>query len=148
MLHSHLEVTLVHSREKLLSSEPLPDDVKDRSLELLGQAGVHTLMSHRLDRTEEVQDAQGNNCLKVYFTNGHTMLADKVIMAVSNPTPCTAFLPSDVLNSKKYVRIQPTLALLSDTPHGEGHFAVGDITHWSGIKRCGGAMHMGKSLFQ
>jgi hypothetical protein len=31
----------------------------------------------------------------------------------------------------------------SDAPHTADHFAIGDIAQWSGIKRCGAAMHMG-----
>lgn len=27
--------------------------------------------------------------------------------------------------------------------NAENHFAVGDIAQWAGIKRCGGAIHMG-----
>ncbi|KAG6019049.1 hypothetical protein E4U19_007634 [Claviceps sp. Clav32 group G5] len=29
------------------------------------------------------------------------------------------------------------------TPNAEQHFCVGDLTRWSGIKRCGWAMHTG-----
>lgn len=31
----------------------------------------------------------------------------------------------------------------TDAPHTADHFAIGDIAQWSGIKRCGAAMHMG-----
>ena len=30
-----------------------------------------------------------------------------------------------------------------EVPNSEHHFAIGDLAAWSGIKRCGGAMHMG-----
>lgn len=36
-----------------------------------------------------------------------------------------------------------SLAFPSDTPNSEDHFAIGDLVKWSGIKRCGAAMHMG-----
>jgi hypothetical protein len=29
------------------------------------------------------------------------------------------------------------------SPNSPSHFAIGDLVKWSGIKRCGGAMHMG-----
>ena len=106
LVHPNLTVTLVHSRDKLLSSEPLPDEVKDRSLELLREANVDVLMSHRLDRTEETTDDAGAKCLRVHFTNGHTMLADHVSVAVSKPIPSTSFLPPSVLDEEGYVKIQ------------------------------------------
>ena len=106
LVHPNLTVTLVHSRDKLLSSEPLPDEVKDRSLELLREANVDVLMSHRLDRTEETTDDAGAKCLRVHFTNGHTMLADHVSVAVSKAIPSTSFLPASVLDEEGYVKIQ------------------------------------------
>ena len=143
LVHPQLRVTLVHSRDKLLSAEQLPDDVKDRSLELVREAEVDVLMSHRLDRTEEIKDEQGNKCFRVHFTNGHTMLADRVTMAISRSVPSTTFLSSSALDKEGYVKIQANLAFPSDTPHSGNHFAIGDLVRWSGIKRCGAAMHMG-----
>lgn len=143
LVHPNLNVTLVHSRDKLLSSEALPDEVKDRSFELLREAKVTVLMSHRLSRTEEIKDDAGKPCLKVHFTNGHTMLADQVSMAVSRSVPTTMYLPSDVLDEEGYVKIQASLAFPQDTPNSSSHFAAGDLVKWSGIKRCGAAMHMG-----
>ncbi|KAK4108312.1 pyridine nucleotide-disulfide oxidoreductase-like protein [Canariomyces notabilis] len=143
LVQPHLKVTLVHSRDKLLSSEPLPDDVKDRSLELLREANVDVLMSHRLDRTEEIKDDQGNKCFRVHFTNGHTMLADQVAMAISRSVPSTTFLSDKALDNEGYVKIQASLAFPPDTPNSADHFAIGDVVKWSGIKRCGAAMHMG-----
>ncbi|KAK4241189.1 apoptosis-inducing factor 2 [Achaetomium macrosporum] len=143
LVQPHIKVTLVHSRDKLLSSEPLPDEVKDVSLELVREAGVDVLTSHRLDRTEETTDEHGNKCLRLHFTNGHTMLADQVSLAVSRPTPSTSFLPSSVLDEEGYVKIQANLNFPATTPNAADHFAIGDLVKWSGIKRCGAAMHMG-----
>ncbi|KAL2156897.1 hypothetical protein VTH06DRAFT_2562 [Thermothelomyces fergusii] len=143
LVQPRLNVTLVHSRDKLLSSEALPDEVKDRSLELLREAGVAVLMSHRLDRTEEAQDDGGNSCLRVHFTNGHSMLADQVSLAVSRSVPTTAYLPKNVLDEQGYVKVQASLAFPEQSANSAFHFAVGDLAKWSGIKRCGTAMHMG-----
>lgn len=33
--------------------------------------------------------------------------------------------------------------MAGDIPNASDHFAVGDLVSWSGIKRCGAAMHMG-----
>ncbi|KAK1753394.1 apoptosis-inducing factor 2 [Echria macrotheca] len=141
LVHPHLKVTLVHSRDKLLSSEPLPDDVKDRSLELLREAGVDVLLSHRVDRTDETVDEYGQSCQRMHFTNGHNLVADHVIMAISQSVPSTSFLPGAVLDDEGYVRIEANLSF--PAPYSDDHFAIGDLVRWSGIKRCGGAMHMG-----
>ncbi|KAK3346166.1 pyridine nucleotide-disulfide oxidoreductase-like protein [Lasiosphaeria hispida] len=143
LVHPHLKVTLVHSRDKLLSAEPLPDNVGERALELLREGGVDVLLPHRLDRAEEIKDESGNVGVRVHFANGDSMLADQVIMAVSKSVPTTTFLPKDVLDEQGYVRIQPSLNFPSETPNAADHFAAGDLVRWSGIKRCGGAMHMG-----
>ena len=63
--------------------------------------------------------------------------ASHVISAISKPTPTTTYLPKNVLDSEDLVRI--TLHF----PNADRHLAIGDIAAWSGIKRCGGAMHMG-----
>ena len=36
-----------------------------------------------------------------------------------------------------------SLSFSGDVPNASDHFAVGDLAKWSGIKRCGSAMHMG-----
>ena len=36
-----------------------------------------------------------------------------------------------------------SLTLVEGTPNAEYHFCAGDAAKWSGIKRCGGAMHGG-----
>ncbi len=106
VIHPQMKVTLVHSRDKLLSSEPLPDETKDRTLELVREAGVEPLLSHRLDKTETVANDDGTQSIKLTFTNGHTMLADHVIMAISRSVPSTTFLPKESLDADGYIKIQ------------------------------------------
>ncbi|KAK3939180.1 hypothetical protein QBC46DRAFT_388427 [Diplogelasinospora grovesii] len=147
LVQPQLKVTLVHSRDKLLSSEPLPDETKDKALELLRETEVDVLMEHRLDRTEDMKDddhhPSGKGHLKLHFTNGHTMLADHVVWAISKSVPTTSYLPTETLDEEGYVKIQPSLTFPEHAPNSGDHFAVGDLVHWSGIKRCGAAMHMG-----
>ncbi|KAK3989745.1 hypothetical protein QBC44DRAFT_240911 [Cladorrhinum sp. PSN332] len=142
LVRPELNVTLVHSREKLLSSEPLPDDVKDKSLELLRDSGVEVLMGLRVQTTEEVRDEKGT-FYRVTFEDGKTMLADQVSFAISRPVAATDFLSQEVKDAEGYVKIQPSLAFPEGSPNWADHFAAGDMVKWSGIKRCGGAMHMG-----
>ncbi|KAI1743459.1 hypothetical protein F4680DRAFT_408283 [Xylaria scruposa] len=139
-----VQVTLAHSRGKLLSAEPLPDMVKDCALELAEQSGVDVLLNHRLASSMSTKNADGSLLYEVEFTNGHKMVASEVITAISNSIPSSSYLPRDSLDSDGYVNVRPTMQLPAGVPNAESHFAVGDMIHWSGIKRCGGALYEGK----
>lgn len=102
-----IKVTLVHSREKLLSSEGLPDECKDRALELLKEANVDVLMNHRVLSSKPAQTLDGSSQYEIEFTNGHRMLASQVIMAISKSVPSTSYLPSAAVDEEGYVKIQP-----------------------------------------
>ncbi|KAG8163762.1 hypothetical protein KVR01_007059 [Diaporthe batatas] len=142
-VHPGVRVTLVHSRDKLLSSEPLPDECKDKALELIRDAGVETLLGKRLDHTEEVTRDGGRKVTEVTFTDGHKMDASVVIMAVSRSVPSTEFLPKAALEEDGLIMARPEMRFAGDVPNAHAHFCVGDSIKWSGIKRCGAAMHMG-----
>ncbi|XXH04537.1 hypothetical protein Hte_010954 [Hypoxylon texense] len=140
----HVNVTLAHSRDKLLSAEPLPDNVKECALELIQQTGVEVLLNHRLKSSTPVVREDGTEVHSVEFENGHKMVASQVVMAISRSVPSTDYLPAAALCDDGHVNVRPTLQLASDAvPHADAHFAVGDLIHWSGIKRCGSAMHQG-----
>ncbi|KAF5667580.1 pyridine nucleotide-disulfide oxidoreductase [Fusarium heterosporum] len=143
MVKPHLKVTLVHSRDKLLSSEGLPDETKDVALELLREAGVEPLMSHRVTSTNKVQTTDGSDKYEIEFTNGHKMFASQVVMAISRSVPTSTYLPACSLDEDGFVKIKPNLQFEEGTPNAEVHYAAGDINNWPGIKRCGGAMHHG-----
>ncbi|KAI2468965.1 FAD/NAD(P)-binding domain-containing protein [Annulohypoxylon bovei var. microspora] len=140
-----VKVILAHSRDKLLSAEPLPDNVKDCALDLTQEAGVEVLLNHRLKSQTPVKNADGTEVFDVEFENGHKMTVSQVVMAISCSEPTTTYLPAETLNEERYVNIRPSLQLSSDKIRDAGsHFAVGDLINWSGIKRCGSAMHQGK----
>lgn len=140
----HVKVTLAHSRDKLLSAEPLPDTVKDCALDLIREAGVDALMSHRLLTSTPIKNADGADAFEVEFSNGHKMVASVVVMAISRSVPSTDYLPKEALSEEGLVNVLASMQLATETiPDSESHFAVGDLINWSGIKRCGGAMHEG-----
>jgi len=99
------EVTLVHSRDKLLSAEPLPDEVKDKALELVRESEVKVLMSHRLETVAEVEQGGESKCYNLTFNNGHSMRASEVIMTVSKSVPVTTFLPYAAVDEEGYVKV-------------------------------------------
>ncbi|OAA44322.1 Pyridine nucleotide-disulfide oxidoreductase, NAD-binding domain protein [Metarhizium rileyi] len=137
------KVTLIHSREKLLSSENLSDECKDKALELLRETGVEVLLSHRLTNTTKVETANGSSKYELEFTNGHKMAASELIMAVSKSKSTAIYLPSLAVDEEGYVKIEKNGTFSPGTPNAEFHFCAGDLTKWSGIKRCGWAMHSG-----
>ncbi|KAH9990471.1 FAD/NAD(P)-binding domain-containing protein [Xylariaceae sp. FL0662B] len=140
----HVNVTLAHSRDKLLSAEPFPDMVKDCAYDLTVQSGVEVLLNHRLHSSNLVKNDDGTEFYEIEFSNGKKMIAGEIIMAISRSVPSTSFLPKESLTDNGYVNVLPTLQLSSDVPNAKCHFAVGDLIYWSGIKRCGSAMHQGK----
>ncbi|KAL3419508.1 hypothetical protein PVAG01_09730 [Phlyctema vagabunda] len=139
-----LSVKLIQSRDKLLSSEPLPDDFKDRTLLTLQEAGVEVILGQRVQETIPVASADGSPLFKLVLADGTSLTASKVIKAVSSSIPSTSYLPATALDNEGYVKVSPRMEFKSDLPNASSHFAVGDIASWSGIKRCGAAMAMGK----
>lgn len=103
----HLKVTLAHSRDKLLSSEPLPDECKDKALDLVKETGVDVLMSHRLASSTKVDSPDGSSKYEVEFTNGHKMTASAVVMALSKSISTASYLPSSATDAEGLVKIVP-----------------------------------------
>ncbi|KAI4718516.1 FAD/NAD(P)-binding domain-containing protein [Aureobasidium sp. EXF-10727] len=143
MIEPWQEVTLVHSRDQLLSAEPLPADFKERSLELLRETGVEVIMGLRVIDTTAIQTDDGAASWKLTLSNGQKIEAGHIITAISRSTPTSGYLPPAVLDKDGYVKIDASLRFKGEVPNADSHFAAGDIASWSGIKRCGGAMHMG-----
>lgn len=140
----HLKVTLVHSRDRLMSSEPLPDDCRDKALEMVKETGVEVLLDHRLASSTKVDSPDGSSKYEVQFTNGHKMTASVVIMALSNSTSTASYLPSSATDPEGYVKIVSNMSFEPNSvPNASSHFCAGDVAKWSGIKRCGAAMHGG-----
>ncbi|KAI5269864.1 FAD/NAD(P)-binding domain-containing protein [Aureobasidium subglaciale] len=137
------KVTLVHSRDKLLSAEPLPDEFKARSLELLEESGVEVIMGQRVTETAITQDHDGSFSCNLTLANGQHIVAGHVIRAISKSVPTSSYLPAGALDKDGHVKIDASLRFNGDVPNADSHFAAGDIASWSGIRRCGGAMHMG-----
>ena len=108
LVQPHINVTLAHSHSKLLSSEPLPEEVKDCALDLAKDAGLNILLNHRLEKTVKKSGEDGSKFLELTYANGNTMVASEVIMAVSRSVPSTDFLPNAALDSDGYVKILPT----------------------------------------
>lgn len=106
LVQPNVKVTLVHSRDKLLSSEGLSDECKDKALDLVREANVDVLMGHRLKTTNKVETLDGSTKYEIEFTNGHKMSASQVIMAVSKSVTTSSYLPATALDEEGYVKIE------------------------------------------
>lgn len=100
------QVTLVHSRDKLLSSENLSDECKERAHELLEDAGVEVLMNQRVVRSDKVKTLDGSSEHEVELTDGRKIRASKVIMALSKSTTTSSYLPPSALDQDGFVKIE------------------------------------------
>ncbi|KAL5332536.1 hypothetical protein BJX70DRAFT_383896, partial [Aspergillus crustosus] len=149
MLHPDAEITLIHSRSALLSSEPLPAEMASKTLEILHSQDINTILGARVTAITPTTSSTENRKEREYtltLPTSQTLTASHVINAVSRFTPTApTFLPSSVCDEEGYIRVQPTLEFPSDTslPNASDHYAAGDIAKWSGIKRGGAAMHQG-----
>ncbi|KAF2278036.1 FAD/NAD(P)-binding domain-containing protein [Westerdykella ornata] len=134
-----ISVTLVHSRSEVLSSEPLPSEVKEKVKTLLEEEGVQVILGNR---AQVKQLPNGKS--EVTLSNGDTLVVDAVLDATKKGSATTDFLPAECLNDDKEIQITSNLQFRAAVPNAESHFAVGDVVEWSGIKRAGGAMVMGQ----
>src|SRR6187402_845753 len=114
------KVTLIHSRERLLSSEPLPNDFKDRSYEVLREAGVEVILNDRVTDMTPVDSKDCSPLFRLTLKDGSYMLAGHVIWAISKSVPSTSFMPENVLDPEGYVKIGPTYFLRSTSSINAG----------------------------
>lgn len=105
VVHPTQTVTLIHSRAKLLSAEPLPEEFKDKTVELLETSGVKVILGQRVTDTKPVNKEDGTPSYILTLSDGTTMKAGHVIFAISNQTPITSFFPSEALNDEGYVKV-------------------------------------------
>ena len=155
-LNPNQKVTLVHSRDRLLSAEPLPDDFKDRVCDILRETGIEVILGQRVIDHKAVETNDERRTWHLTLADGTQLKAGHILSAISKCVPTSTYLPQDALDQEGYVHIHPTYATLpllsltyanehrcqfkNNIPNAEHHFAIGDLASWPGIKRCGGAM--------
>jgi thioredoxin reductase len=99
------KVTLIHSRDKLLSSEPLPDDFKERCLIALDEAGVETIMGRRVLSTKSSLSNDGQPVWDLRLSDQSRVRTGHVIQAVSRSISTTTYLPQSALDEEGYVKV-------------------------------------------
>ncbi|KAM3067061.1 hypothetical protein ACMFMG_011734 [Clarireedia jacksonii] len=130
-------VTLVHSRNQLLSKEPLPEEFKTKTLELLREQGIDVILNQRAD-VEELPDGT----FYIKFNDRNRLHTAMVIMATTSSYPSTQFLPSSILSNGS-INTDSNLRIISRDGPIPRMFAAGDIVNLPGIKLGGTAMLMG-----
>lgn len=98
-------VTLIHSRKRLLSSEPLPDDFAERVEMILREVGVEVILEQRVVDTTAV-DVDGERrawCLTL--SDGQKLTTGHVLSAISRPIPTSTYLSPDALTNDGYVKV-------------------------------------------
>ena len=141
--YPEIAVTLVHSRDQVLSSEPLPSELKDRVGAMLKEEGVDVVLGSRA-----VIEELPNGKFEVTLANGDKITADFVIDSTRKGTPTTDILPEACLNEDKEIKVHNNLMFKDTVPNHESHFGVGDVIQWTGIKRAGSATVMGQAAAQ
>ena len=101
------KVTLVHSRDRLLSAEPLPDEFAERVATQLKEQGVEVILGQRVIDTAAVEEEQGKRTWNMTLANGTILKAGHVMNAVSKSSPTSSYLPKDALTEEGYVKILP-----------------------------------------
>lgn len=100
LIMPHRKVTLIHSRGNLLSNEPLPDEFKEQSAIELSKTGVNLVLGRRV-----LESATNGSTTELKLDNGETILAGKVIYAISKSIPTTDYMPPATLNDQGYVKV-------------------------------------------
>lgn len=111
MVEPTAQVTLIHSHGTLLSSEPLADEFKAKSLELLKETGVKVILSQRVKETTEIKAPNNKPLYTLTLSNGFQLQASHVIFAISHSIPITTYLPSEALDEEGYVKINARYTL-------------------------------------
>lgn len=107
VLYPQQKITLIHSRNRLLSSEDLPDDFAERTLEILREENVEVILGHRVVDTTAVDSGEGRAwCLTL--ANGEQLTTGLVLSAISKSVPTSTYLSLEALNEEGLIKIHPS----------------------------------------
>jgi apoptosis-inducing factor 2 len=101
------EVILIHSRNSLLSAEPLPEEYKAKALDLVHTAGVEVKLGNRV-LGEKVVTKDGCSRVELSLSSGESITCDKVIYTATQKGANTQFLPQNAVDEKGCVLARDT----------------------------------------
>jgi apoptosis-inducing factor 2 len=101
----HCNVALIHSRDTLLSSEPLPDEYKAKALDLLLEGGVEVILGHRV-----LKESDTGLRKELHLSGGKVVECDKVVYSAVQKGANTEFLglPKNNVDEKGCIRTRET----------------------------------------
>lgn len=105
MLEPQQKVTLVHSRDRLLSSEPLPDDFAEQVYSILQEGGVEVILGQRVVETTAVDAEADQQLWRLTLGDGRQITTGHVLSAISRTIPTSTYLPQHLLDEAGYVKV-------------------------------------------
>jgi thioredoxin reductase len=105
ILNPQQKVTLIHSRKRLLSSEPLPDDFAERVESILRETGVEVILGQRVIETTAVDAENDTRFWNLTLSDGRKLKAGHVLSAISQSIPTSTYLPKEALNAEGYIKV-------------------------------------------
>lgn len=99
------KVTLIHSRKRLLSSEPLPDDFAERVETILREVGVEVILKHRVVDTTAVNVDGERRTWRLTLSDGQQLTTGHVLSAISKSIPTSTYLTPNALTDDGYVKV-------------------------------------------
>ena len=108
ILDPQQKVTLIHSRDRLLSSEPLPDDFADRVHGVLREEGVDIILGQRVVDTTAVDTTDKRRVWNLTLGSGQQIVAGHVLSAISRCIPTSTYLSSPALDDEGYIKVHPS----------------------------------------
>ena len=99
------QVTLIHSRKRLLSSEPLPNDFAERVETILREVGVEVILEQRVVDTTAVDVDGERRAWRLTLSDGQKLTTGHVLSAISRPIPTSTYLSPDALTNDGYVKV-------------------------------------------
>jgi len=107
ILYPEQKITLVHSRNRLLSSEELPDDFAERALAILREENVEVILGKRVIDTTAV-DSGKKRVWRLTLADGQQLMTGLVLNAISQPVATSTYLEPEALNEQGLVKIHPS----------------------------------------
>lgn len=108
VLNLQQKVTLIHSRDRLLSSEPLPNDFASRVDSVLREGGVQVVLGQRVGETTAVDVEDQRRMWRLTLSDGRQITTGHVLSAISRCIPTSAYLPPKALNGDGYIKVHPS----------------------------------------
>jgi hypothetical protein len=110
----HLNVSLLHSRELLLGSEPLPDEFKRKVQELVARQGVNLILGHRVVSPMTTTNDEGETVeQRLTLANGKILAYDMILDTRGFVRTAEHDVATGLLGKTGNLAVHPTCVLYS-----------------------------------